>query len=88
MFNAQYINAATGKGKESGKQWYRVQLICQTISGGHAVGQFWTNEQVYNSCKALADFEQVRVACGVDDNGRLTLADIKQASAAAKGRTS
>lgn len=79
MFEAKFISAKTGIGKNSGKPWYKLELVASTVTGGATVAPLWCTETAYNNAHTLKPMQACKVAGGVDDNGYMTVANIKAA---------
>ena len=77
MFNAQFISASNGISKKSNKPWYMVELIASTTTGKTKVASLFCTETAFNNASALNSMQACKVATGVDDNGFLTVSNIK-----------
>lgn len=78
MFNAILVSSATGVGKESGKSWYKVSLIAETYNGkGNVILENFCSDTAYYQAQGIESMTKVKVACGVNESGRLTVNLIK-----------
>lgn len=77
MFNAQFISASNGISKKSERPWYMVELIASTVTGSAKVAKLFCTETAFNSARGLKPMQPCKVAGGVDDNGYLTVSNIK-----------
>lgn len=77
-FTAKFMKKRSGISSKTGAPWYRVQLLCDTISGGVAVGEFWVSANVFDAVSSLPNMAPVKVLAGVDDEGRLTLKGVQK----------
>lgn len=77
MFNATYISASEGVGKESGNPWYKVELIAETITGKQKVLVEFCTENAYRSAMALESMQKCKVASGVTDSGHVSIHALK-----------
>lgn len=78
MFNAILVNSATGVGKDSGKPWFKVSLIAETIGGkSNVILENFCSDTAYYQAQGIESMTKVKVACGVSEAGRLTVNLIK-----------
>ena len=78
MFNAILVSSATGVGKESGKPWYKISLIAETIGGkGNVILENYCSDTAFYQAQGIESMSRVKVACGVNDMGKLTVNLIK-----------
>lgn len=80
MFNGKFISCNKGVSSKSGKEWYQVELIAETVEGGNKVLQAFCTATAYNMCTGLKSMEDIRIICGVSPNGYLTINGIKGVS--------
>lgn len=76
MFNAQYISSKAGVSKKN-VNYYMIEIIANTVTGNAKVAQLFCTETAFNSAKTLRPMQPCKVLGGVDDNGHLTIANIK-----------
>lgn len=77
MFSGKFISASKGTSK-AGRDWFRVDLIAETVSGSNKVIQSFCTSTAYNSALAIQSMADVKVSCGVNDNGYITVNYIKE----------
>lgn len=77
MFEATYISSASGTSKETGKPWYRIELVANTITGKPKTMNTFCTERAYRQAGALEPMSDVRIVCGVLDNGYITVAEVE-----------
>lgn len=77
MFNAKYISRNSGTSSKTGNQWYQLELIATTVDGGAKVLQQFCTATAFEGSMALRPMQNVKVACGVTNNGYLTINAIK-----------
>lgn len=77
MFNATFISSQEGVGKDSGKKWYRVELIAETITGGAKVLSVFCTESAYRQTAGMKYMQRIKVACGVNEGGFITINGIR-----------
>ena len=88
MFNARFLNSSEGIGKNSGKAWYRTQLLCDTVEGGVCAADFFVDQKVFNVTKTLQPMDAIKVSCGMSNNGHMTIRGIQAATQQAAGAKS
>lgn len=76
MFKAKLMGCRSGLSKKTNKNFYVIDLYCDTISGGKHFQQFFVDSLVFNDVKGLAPETPLKVQCGVNDNGYLTISAI------------
>lgn len=77
MFNAQFISATEGTSKKTGNPWYSLDLLAITVNGNGKYSKQYCTETAFNNARMLKPGQACKVACGVDDFGRLTVSNIK-----------
>lgn len=77
MFNAKFISRNSGTSQKSGKDYYQLELIATTVDGGAKVLQTFCTKQAFEGSLGLSPMQDCRVACGVTENGFLTVSAIK-----------
>lgn len=77
MFNAKFISRNSGTSSKSGKDYYQLELIATTVDGGAKVLQTFCTKQAFEGSLGLSPMSDCRVACGVTENGFLTVSAIK-----------
>ena len=77
MFNAKFISRNTGTSQKTGRDWYQLELIATTVDGGAKVLQTFCTKQAFEGAVGLAPMSDCKVACGVTENGYLTVSAIK-----------
>lgn len=77
MFNAKFISATSGISKKSGNEWYKVELIADTVTGGNKVLSEFCTQNAFNSASSLKPMQQCRVMCSVTDNGHIAINSLK-----------
>lgn len=77
MFNAKFISRNNGTSNKSGKEWYQLELIATTLEGGAKVLQTFATKNAFEGSMGLKPYQDCRVICGVNENGYLTIANIK-----------
>ena len=77
MFNAKFISRNSGTSSKTGREWYQLELIATTTDGGAKVLQSFCTKQAFDNAVGLAPMSDCRVACGVTENGYLTISAIK-----------
>lgn len=78
MFNAKYITSNKGVSAKTGREWYQVELIAETVEGGCKVVKAFCTANAYNNCVNIPAMSDIKVACGVTSNGYLTVNAIKE----------
>ena len=80
MFNGILVSTATGVGKESGKNWYKLSLIAETIKGvgANVILENFCSETAYFEAQSIESMSRVKVACGVTETGKLCIHHIKE----------
>lgn len=78
MFNAKFISAVTGTSKNTGADWYRLDLVAQTNEGGNTNLTNFVSARVYRDALNFAPFEDVLVSVGVSSSGHFEIAGIKK----------
>lgn len=78
MFGAIYISRNRGTSAKSGKDWFQLELIADTVDGGKKVLQTFCTESAYFSCDGIEEMATVRVGCGVSASGYLTVCNVKE----------
>lgn len=79
MFNAKFISRNTGTSQKTGKEWWQLELIATTVNNGAKVLQTFCTKQAYDGSLSLEPMQDCKVACGVTENGYLTISAIKGA---------
>lgn len=79
MFNAKFISRNSGTSQKSGKDYYQLELIATTVDGGAKVLQTFCTKQAFEGSLGLSPMADCKVACGVTENGFLTVSAIKGA---------
>lgn len=77
MFNAKFISRNSGTSQKSGKDYYQLELIATTVDGGAKVLQTFCTKQAFEGSLGLSPMADCKVACGVTENGFLTVSAIK-----------
>ena len=77
MFNAKFISCNSGVSAKTGKEWYQVELIAETVEGGNKVLQAFCTVNAYNNCVGVPSMSDIKVACGVTPGGYITVNAIK-----------
>lgn len=78
MFSAKFVSAVSGKSKNNGADWYRVDLVAQTGEGGNVNLSNFVNARVYREALNFAPFEDVVVSVGVSSSGHFEVAGMKK----------
>lgn len=78
MFGALYISRNCGTSAKSGKEWFQLELIADTVEGGKKVLQTFCTKSAYLSCEGIEEMAPVRVSCGVTSSGYLTVCNVKE----------
>lgn len=77
MFNAKFICCNSGVSSKTGKEWYQVELIAETVEGGNKVVQAFCTANAFNNCVGVPSMADIKVACGVTPGGYITVNAIK-----------
>lgn len=77
MFNAKFISRGSGVSSKSGKPWFRLELIADTVDGGSKVLQTFCTKSAFDGASALQSMADCRCACGVTEKGFLTVNAVK-----------
>lgn len=77
MFNAIFISTSSGVSSKTGREWAKIELIATTVNGGQKVIADFCTLQAHEHAKALQSMTPCKVACGVTENGFLTISDIR-----------
>lgn len=77
MFNAKFISRNSGTSQKTGRDWYQLELIATTVDGGAKVLQTFCTKQAFESSLGLSAMSDCKVACGVTENGYLTVSAVK-----------
>lgn len=77
MFNAKFISRNSGTSQKSGKDYFQLELIATTVDGGAKVLQTFCTKQAFEGSLGLTPMSDCKVACGVTENGYLTVSAIK-----------
>lgn len=78
MYNAKFISAVTGTSKNTGADWYRLDLVAQTVDGGNTNQTNFVSSRVYRDALGLAPFDDVVISVGVSSSGHFEIAGIKK----------
>ena len=73
MFTARFISVSSGVSKKSGNEWYKVELIADTVSGKNKIVSTFCTQNAYNTASNLQPMQACKVACAVTDNGYITI---------------
>ena len=78
MFSALFISASSGVSSKTNKNYYRVELIAQTITKGKKVTSFFLDKNIYEQLKSLSvePMQILYFSVGVNDAGRLEISDV------------
>lgn len=79
MFTAKFISRNTGTSMKTGKDWYQLELIATTVDGGAKVLQQFCTRSAFEGSLGMKAMDECKVACGVTENGYLTICAIKGA---------
>ena len=77
MFTAKFISRNSGTSSKTGRDWYQLELIATTVDGGAKVLQTFCTKQAFEGASGLTPMSDCKVACGVTENGYLTVSAIK-----------
>lgn len=76
MFSADFLTCRNGVSK-NGTEWWMVTVFADTVTNGGDIAKLFCTENAYNAARSLTKRQRCRVMCGVDDNGRLIVSNIK-----------
>lgn len=79
MFNAKFISRNKGTSAKSGKDWFQLELIASTVEGGAKVLKAFCTASAYENSMMLQPMQDCKAACGVTENGFLTISMLKGA---------
>lgn len=79
MFNAKFISRNSGTSQKSGNEYFQLELIASTVTGGAKVLQTFCTKQAFEGSLGLSPMADCKVCCGVTDNGYLTVTAVKGA---------
>jgi hypothetical protein len=77
MFNGKFISRKSVTSQKTGNEYYQLELIATTTSGGAKVCKTFCTKEAYEGSLGLSPMQDCRVACGVTENGFLTVSAIK-----------
>lgn len=77
MFNAKFISCNSGLSSKTGKEWYQVEFIAETVEGGNKVVQAFCTANAYNNCVGIQSMSDIKVLCGVTPSGHITVNAVK-----------
>ena len=78
MFSAILVNSVTGVGKESGKSWFKVSVIAETVAGKNVILENFCTDTAYYQAQSIESMSKVKVSCCVTDTGKLAINLIKK----------
>lgn len=76
MFSAKFISVRDGVSK-NGNRYFQIELIADTLDGGAKVVSTFCSESAFNNCQGFKPMQDVKVACGVNANGYITINAVK-----------
>lgn len=79
MFNAKFISRNKGVSAKSGMEWFQMEFIASTVSGGAKVLRTFCTASAYENSLGLQPMQECKALCGVTDNGFLTVSAVKGA---------
>lgn len=80
MFSAKFISRHCGISSKTDLPYYQLELIATTLDNGAKVLKTFCTESAYESAAAFSPMEDIKVACGVNNTGHLTVACVKGGS--------
>lgn len=77
MITGNYFGRKSNISEKTGKPWYMLNISGITVTGNGTMAPLFCTKTAYDEAEGLQYMQPIKLASGLNDNGKLTIAHIR-----------